>query len=59
MTTPNPTEPPFALVPNAAVFDLDPAHPWPMPPVRPFVPAPRELTLKERWKINAMRRLAA
>ena len=32
---------------------------WPMPPVKPYTPAPRELTLKERWKQNAQRKLGA
>lgn len=31
--------------------------PWPMPAARPWVPMPRELSLKEKWRLAAQRRV--
>ncbi len=36
-----------------------PTRDWPMPPVKPYTPAPRELTLKQRWAMNTARKLGA
>ena len=30
---------------------------WPPLPIGPYIPAPRELTLKERWALNTARKL--
>lgn len=36
---------------GAPVFELDPEHPWTLPAPRPYTPAPRELTLRERMEL--------
>lgn len=36
---------------GSPVFELDPEHPWTLPARRPYTPAPRELTLRERMEL--------
>lgn len=44
-------------IPQPVLLDIDPVTTvWPMPPVRPYTPAPRQLTLVQRWKLNKARR---
>lgn len=47
-----------ADIPQCKLLNEDPVTTnWPMPPVKAWQPAPRELTLPERWKLNTARRL--
>ena len=39
-------------------FEID-ARPWPMPAVQAWEPKPRELTLGEKWRFTAQRKVAA
>ena len=39
-------------------FEVD-ARPWPMPAVQAWEARPRELTLKEKWRFTAQRKVAA
>jgi hypothetical protein len=55
----NDTQTPDMLPDGLPVFELDHAYPWTLPPAKAFVPAPREPTLNERWKLTAARRLGA
>lgn len=53
MKTPNDVKTPDMHPNGAPAFELDVerADAWPMPPVRPYTPKPRELTLRERMEL--------
>ena len=59
MKTPNDIATADMLPDGLPAFELDHTHPWSLPPVKPWVPTPRELTLKERWDQNKARVLKA
>lgn len=50
--------PQHSKIPQPKLLDQDvvTSH-WPKLPLGPYIPAPRELTLAERWKLNKARRL--
>ena len=49
-----------STTPQPKLLDGDCAtRDWPLPPVKPYTPAPRELTLKQRWAMNTARKLRA
>jgi len=42
---------------GAPVYELDHEYPWTLPVARPYTPAPRELSLKEKWRMAAARKV--
>lgn len=49
MKTPNDTQTPDMLPDGLPAFELDHTHPWPLPPVKPYTPAPRDTKQLQEW----------
>ena len=51
----NETTPQELVLDGYPAFDFSAEDAWPMPPVKPYVPKPRDLTLGERMKAALVR----